>query len=135
MFLRRGHAYVYFIYGTSYCINVSSESAGIGAAVLLRAGEPLVGTELMAARRKTPVLRDLCRGPGRLAQALAVTRRHDGLDVCAAGPLWLARGEAAPVAVETSVRIGLTKEVARELRFYERDSRFVSGRGRAKAAP
>ncbi len=134
MFLERGHAYVYFIYGTSFCINVSSEVAGIGAAVLLRAAEPIAGIEIMRARRGPvrdgPVRDgDLCRGPGRLARALAVTRLHDGLDLCAPAPLWLAARRTAPrdAAIGTSVRIGLTKEAARVLRFFERDSTYVSG--------
>jgi DNA-3-methyladenine glycosylase len=73
--------------------------------------------------------RDLCRGPGRLAQALAVTRLHDGLDLCAPGPLWLAAHAREAVArrVGTSVRIGLTKEAERVLRFFEPGSPYVSG--------
>ena len=129
MFLRAGHAYVYFVYGTAFCINVSSEGAGVGAAVLLRAGEPVLGLDLMRVRRGAVRDRDLCRGPGRLAQALAVTRLHDGLDLCAAGPLWLATHRAAvpAAAIGTSARIGLTKEADRVLRFFERDSAHVSG--------
>jgi DNA-3-methyladenine glycosylase len=130
MYLRRGHAYVYFIYGTWFCLNVSSEAAGSGAAVLLRAGEPTLALEVMRARRGANVPdRDLCRGPGRLAQALAVTRLHDGLDLCAPGPLWLATDAREPAVrrVGTSVRIGLTKEAERVLRFFEPESPYVSG--------
>ena len=131
MFKRRGHAYVYFIYGTSFCINVSSESQGIGAAVLLRAGEPLVGVDLMRVRRGPVRERDLARGPGRLAKALAVTRLHDGLDLCAPGPLWLAEHPAPnEVVVGTSVRIGLTKEAGRVLRFFDAGSAYLSGSAR-----
>ncbi|MDQ2907975.1 MAG: DNA-3-methyladenine glycosylase [Candidatus Eremiobacteraeota bacterium] len=126
MFLRRGHAYVYRIYGTSECLNVSSERPGIGAAVLLRAAEPLGGCALMEARRGCTVHGFLCRGPGRLARALAVTRLEDGLDLCAPGPLWLAFGRP-PISIATSVRIGLTKEASRPLRFFERGSPWVSG--------
>ncbi len=124
----RGHAYVYFIYGNYYCLNVSSEVAGVGAGVLIRAGRPVLGASVMQARRGDVPERDLCRGPGRLATALAITRIHDGLDLCRRGPLWL----AAPAAGEgpeigRSVRIGLTKETGRLLRFYERGSPYVSG--------
>jgi DNA-3-methyladenine glycosylase len=95
--------------------------------VLLRAAEPLAGLELMHARRPRSTARDLCRGPGRLATALAVTRLHDGLDLCAPGPLWLAAPTQPLRNVGESVRIGLTKEADRVLRFFESGSRFVSG--------
>ncbi len=126
LFGRRGLAYVYFIYGSHFCINVSSERAGIGAGVLIRAGEPVAGVALMQSRRPRATPRDLCRGPGRLATALAVTRLHDALDLCAPGPLWLAAGSGT-IDAATSVRIGLTKEADRRLRFFERGSPFVSG--------
>ena len=125
MFLRPGHAYVYFIYGTSYCLNVSSEAAGVGAAVLLRAAVPLEGIDVMRERRGFRDDRLLCRGPGRLAAAFAITRLYDGLDLCAAGPLWLAAG-SAPASIGESVRIGLRKETARVLRFFEAGSPFLS---------
>src|SRR5579862_2210599 len=69
LFLRRGHAYVYFTYGSSFMMNVSSETPGVGAGVLLRALEPLEGIPFMEQRRGTQRLLDLARGPGRLAQA------------------------------------------------------------------
>ncbi|MBD5634638.1 MAG: DNA-3-methyladenine glycosylase, partial [Candidatus Eremiobacteraeota bacterium] len=72
LFRRRGLAYVYFIYGNHFCVNVSSEVEGVGAGVLLRAAEPLVGLELMRSRRPGSPERDLLRGPGRLAAALGV---------------------------------------------------------------
>ena len=72
--------------------NVSSEAAGVGAGVLLRALEPLEGIELMEARRGTHERLDLARGPGRLAAALAIDRGLDGIDLCAPGRLWLAAG-------------------------------------------
>lgn len=129
LFLERGHAYVCFIYGSSYCLNVSSELPGIGAGVLLRALEPLDGIALMRRRRGTARLRDLARGPGRLAAALRIDLRHDGVDLCADGPLWLGRaqhaGSIGPIG--TSVRIGVTREANRMLRFYERGNPLVSG--------
>jgi DNA-3-methyladenine glycosylase len=138
MFLKRGHAYVYLIYGTAHCLNVTSERPGIGAAVLIRAAEPLTGLEIMQRRRNTTNPRDLCRGPGRLAQAFALDRTHDKLDLCERGAtLWLAanervtRSSAAGVPLRAhigeSTRIGITKEASRVLRFFERNSRFASG--------
>jgi DNA-3-methyladenine glycosylase len=127
LFRRRGIAYVYFIYGCYFCINVSSEREGVGAGVLVRAAEPLAGIDLMHARRPRATSRDLCRGPGRLATALAVTRLHDGLDLCAPGPLWLAAPAQPAPAVGESSRIGLTKEADRVLRFFEAGNSFVSG--------
>src|SRR5215831_17471227 len=127
LFLRRGHAYVYFVYGCWYALNVSGERPGVGAGVLLRALEPMEGVETMRRLRGTDRELDLARGPGRLASAMDIDRRLDGLDLCAAGPLWLgaARSPAGPVA--RSVRIGITREIHRKLRFFERDNAFVSG--------
>ncbi len=127
LFLRRGHAYVYFIYGVSYLLNVSSEKAGAGAGVLLRALEPLDGVDLMRRRRGVQRIQDLARGPGRLTVAMGVGIRDDGMDLCAAGPLWLGTAVRPPGEIGVSVRIGITREAHRPLRFFERGSRFVSG--------
>jgi DNA-3-methyladenine glycosylase len=127
LFLDRGHAYVYFIYGCWFCLNVSSEYAGIGAGVLLRAAEPLEGSGLMARRRGTTRPRDLARGPGRLATAFGIDARLDGLDLCAGHALWLGEAERPSSRIAASVRIGLSKEADRVLRFYERGNLFVSG--------
>ena len=127
LFLKLGHAYVYVVYGRLNLLNVSSERAGIGAGVLLRALEPLEGVATMQRRRGTKRLRDLTRGPGRLTVAIGVAMRHDGVDLCGSGPLWLgtATKPAGPIGV--SVRIGLTREPHRLLRFYEGGNPFVSG--------
>ena len=135
MFLRHGHAYVYFIYGSRYALNVSSEPPGVGAGVLIRALEPLDGIELMQRRRGTLALQDLARGPGRLASAMAIDRDLDGLDLCTGTRLWLAEAAKPPGQIGESVRIGLTKEVDRVLRFFERGSRFVSGPKRLAVSP
>jgi DNA-3-methyladenine glycosylase len=127
LFLQRGRAYVYFIYGSSYCLNVASESQGVGAGVLLRALEPLEGVAEMERERGTARLRDLARGPGRLAQAMQVDLRLDGVDLCTDRRLWLGDAARPSGAIGRSVRIGLTKEAHRLLRFYERGSPFVSG--------
>ena len=127
LFLDRGFAYVYFIYGTSYMLNVSAEEPGVGAGVLLRAIEPLEGINVMKRLRKTGKLRDLARGPGRLAAALRIDRRLDGVDLCAEGPLWLGTAVRETARVSVTVRIGITHEVGRRLRFFEAGSPFVSG--------
>jgi DNA-3-methyladenine glycosylase len=127
LFLERGHAYVHLAYGISWMINVSSESAGIGAGVLLRALEPVDGIECMRRNRHVQALLDLARGPGRLAAALAIDKRLDGVDLCSGGELWLARDEFATRRPGTSTRIGLSRAADRRLRFYVRGNRFVSG--------
>ncbi|TCS10187.1 DNA-3-methyladenine glycosylase [Caulobacter sp. BK020] len=127
LFLEPGHAYVYLNYGTSWMLNVSSEAAGTGAGVLIRALQPLEGIAVMQRNRGTGRLRDLARGPGRLAQALGIQAWADGLDLCRKGPLWLAHGDREAGEIGQSLRIGISKEADRVLRFYRRDSPFVSG--------
>ena len=127
LFLERGHAYVYLAYGVSWMLNISSETKGVGAGVLIRALEPLEGIAIMARNRGTERLRDLTRGPGRLAQALRIDRSLDGLDLCQKGPLWLARDDHDPGEIGKSVRIGISREAERILRFYLRASPYVSG--------
>jgi DNA-3-methyladenine glycosylase len=129
--------YVYFNYGMHFMLNISSERAGVGGGVLIRALEPLEGVELMQRHRKLTRLLDLTRGPGRLAAALQIDRRLDGLDLFSRGPLWLgvlkpsrigARVVEGPdFHVGTTVRIGITRWADRPFRFYERGNPFVSG--------
>ena len=127
LFLERGHAYIYLAYGSSYMLNVSSEMPGIGAGVLIRALEPVEGIPIMRVNRGIERLRDLARGPGRLAAALRVDSRFDGLDLCRQGPLWLGRCGHEPGEIAKSVRIGISRDAGRLLRFYLRESPFVSG--------
>lgn len=127
MYFAQGHAYVFFNYGAHFMLNVVSEPEGTAAAILIRALEPLEGIEIMQRRRKTSRLLDLTRGPGRLAAALKIDRRHDGLDLCADGALWLGVSNLPGKAIGKSVRIGITRAAHRPLRFYERGNPFVSG--------
>lgn len=127
LFKEKGIAYVYFIYGTSFMLNVTADDPGVGAGVLLRAIEPLDGVSLMKRLRKTDKLLDLARGPGRLAAALKIDRRMDGVDLCANGPLWLGTAVRETGDIGMSVRIGISREVHRPLRFFEAGSPFVSG--------
>ena len=127
LFLRRGHAYVYFVYGCWFAVNVSAELPGIGGGVLLRALEPTHGIRAMQRRRGTRKLTDLARGPGRLAAAMDIDRRLDGVDLCAAGALWLGSALQPEGDIGVSVRIGISREVDRKLRYFERDNAHVSG--------
>ena len=127
LFLERGHAYVYFAYGRAYMLNVSSEIAGIGAGVLIRALEPRDGIAIMQRNRQIERLRDLARGPGRLTAALRVDCRFDGLDLCREGPLWLGHCDHEPGEIGQSIRIGIARDANRLLRFYLRGSPFVGG--------
>jgi DNA-3-methyladenine glycosylase len=127
LFLGRGYCYVYFTYGSSFMVNVTSEEPGIGAGVLLRALEPLEGIKTMQRFRKTTRILDIARGPGRLARAMQIDKRYDGTDLCAAGPLWLGTPARPIGAVGSSTRIGLTREVNRKRRFFESGNPYVSG--------
>jgi DNA-3-methyladenine glycosylase len=127
-------AYVYQIYGTSFCFNLSSESDGNGAGVLVRALEPVEGLALMAKRRATRAVKDLCRGPGRLCCALAIDRSLDGVDLFSNPNLWLAGANGTRVRVRRSTRIGVTKAAQRRLRFYAAGSPFLSGPARLSPA-
>jgi DNA-3-methyladenine glycosylase len=129
LFLEHGHAYVYVAYGISDMLNVSSEIQGIGAGVLIRALEPLEGIPIMRLNRGVERVRDLARGPGRLTAALRVDRSLDGLDLCREGPLWLGHGDDEPGEIGQSIRIGISRDPDRLLRFYVRGSPFVSGPG------
>jgi DNA-3-methyladenine glycosylase len=127
MYLARGHAYIFFNYGAHFMLNVVSEPTGTAAAILIRALEPIDGIALMQKNRKTSRVLDLTRGPGRLAAAFQIDRRHDGLDLCAPGALWLGATKRPVGPIGKSIRIGITQAADRLLRFYERGSLFVSG--------
>jgi len=132
VFGRPGTSYVYFIYGNHFCLNVATEPPGIGAAVLIRAAEPISGIETMRARR--PHIEDarLASGPGNLCRALAIDRSLDGVDL-ANGRIHIISGEA-PRRLFEGPRIGLA--VAREwpLRFFDADSPSVSAHRRGRPA-
>jgi DNA-3-methyladenine glycosylase len=128
LFLARGHAYVRFTYGSCWLFNISAETPGVGAGVLIRAIEPVEGVARMIRNRGVSRLTDLARGPGRLTAALAIDKRVDGIDLCAAkSPIWLGAGLRRAPKIGVSVRIGISRAARRRLRFYERGSPFVSG--------
>jgi DNA-3-methyladenine glycosylase len=123
MFGPAGRAYVYRSYGIHWCLNFVCGDAS-GSAVLIRALEPTRGVNVMRKRRGLDDLRLLCAGPGRLCQALAITREHDGLRLDKS-PFALQARESEP-RIATGVRIGITRAAELPWRFVEVDSPFVS---------
>jgi len=124
MFGPPGHAYVYRSYGIHWCLNLVCEEVGVANAVLLRALEPTRGLEQMRARRGLEDERLLCSGPGRLCQALSVTREHDGLPLDRP-PFELLAGDS-PVDIVNGPRIGITRGAELPWRYAEAGSRFLS---------
>jgi DNA-3-methyladenine glycosylase len=130
-----GHAYVYFIYGNHYCLNVSCEPEGQAGSVLIRALDPLSGVEEMARARGIEIggpkdLLKLTSGPGRLAQAFGITRARDnGCDLTsAASSLWIGDDGYRAKGIHTTCRIGITKAAEKPLRYILAGNPFVSGR-------
>jgi len=137
MFAEAGTLYVYTIH-THHCLNAVTEPAEVGSAVLIRAVEPVWGLETMRRRRRLAegATRQLCRGPGRLAQALGIDKRHDRLDLCLPGDVWIAPWQhACTIHPRQSGRIGLSKAATEPLRFFIDQNRFVSGRVAPHSAP
>ena len=130
MFGPAGHAYVYLIYGFHCLLNFVTESVGIPAVVLIRAIEPREGIELMQERRRTSVARNLCSGPGKLCQAFAIDRSHNGSDICGAELYVEDRGERVK-NIATTPRIGIDyagKWKHKPWRFVVKNSEFASKR-------
>ncbi len=130
-----GRAYVYRSYGIHACLNAVCEPAGVGAAVLIRALEPVSGLEEMRTRRGVERVEDLCSGPGKLTQALGIELADNGVDL-AKGPVFISE---RPVGwehpeVSADVRIGITKAAELPWRFVATGSRFLSRPLRARAA-
>ncbi len=125
MFGPPGHLYVYFTYGMHYCLNVVTGASGESSAVLIRAGEPLWGTELMAKRRGVSDIYNLASGPAKLAQALGVERSFDGVDLCASS-IGIFDDDYLPWAVVQATRVGLSRDGGHLWRFCIEDNRFVS---------
>jgi DNA-3-methyladenine glycosylase len=122
-----GVAYLYRSYGIHACLNAVCEDEGVGAAVLIRALEPVEGIDLMRSRRGLDRVEDLCSGPGKLTEALAIGLELNGTDLLR-GPIVIAGRPAAwrDVAVVPSRRIGITKAAELPWRFSAHGSRFLS---------
>jgi DNA-3-methyladenine glycosylase len=124
MFGPPGHVYVYRSYGIHWCLNFVCEAVGSASAVLIRALAPAHGLDVMRERRGLDDPRLLCAGPGRLCQALAITREHDGLALDEP-PFELLAREAAP-ELAVGPRIGITKAAEQPWRYGLAGSRFLS---------
>jgi len=134
MFGPPGYAYIYFIYGNHYCLNVSCEPDGKPGGVLFRAAEPLSGIEAMSRAREIEIrgpkdLPKLTSGPGRLAEAFGITRiRDNGCDLTSpARSLWLGDDGYRPRGIRIGPRIGITKAADKPLRYFLGGNPFVSG--------
>jgi DNA-3-methyladenine glycosylase len=130
MFGPAGHAYVYRSYGIHWCLNLVCGEEGVPEAALIRALEPTKGIEAQRDRRGVEDVRALCSGPGKLCQALAITRDHDGRPLDRP-PFRLEQRTTAPEIV-TAPRIGLTRATELSWRYLEAGSPYVS-RGRPRA--
>jgi DNA-3-methyladenine glycosylase len=134
-----GYAYIYFIYGNHYCLNVSCEPEGQAGGVLFRALEPLTGTEEMARARGIVIegprdLPLLTSGPGRLCEAFGITRTRDnGCDLTSpASGLWIGEDGFRTKGIEVTERIGITKAADQKLRYILKGNAFVSRKIKSK---
>ena len=131
MFEGGGLAYVYFIYGSSFCLNATSEVNGKPGAVLVRALQPVFGIREMRTNRGLPSnpVRDIANGPGKICQAMRITRALNGTDLTQSPELMISQErDACQFEIESSPRIGVTKARRRNWRFYINGSEFVSRR-------
>ena len=127
MFGEPGHAYIYFTYGNHYCLNVTTQPPGVAGAVLIRAVEPLKGSDIMKQLRPGVPEQQLTNGPGKLTQAFAIDKSLNQIDLTKRGNLFI--GQASnepPVTVERSPRIGITVGIERLWRFYIKSNDYVS---------
>ncbi len=130
MFQRAGHAYVYFIYGMHYMLNIVTEAEGCPAAVLIRAAQPMEGQQQMQINRKINTTK-LCNGPAKLCKAMNITKAQNKLDLCDNSELWLEEFiNVKPEQIQTSPRIGIgyadKKDQNKHWRFFLKDNPHVS---------
>lgn len=132
MFEEPGHAYVYFIYGNHYCLNVVTEKHGTAGAVLIRAIEPVKGIDVMFKLRGKPKgemekkIFDLTNGPGKLTQAFKIDRTHNRADLTKGDPV-IMKGGHEKIPIARSGRIGISQASDKLYRFYIKGNSFVSG--------
>jgi DNA-3-methyladenine glycosylase len=133
MFGPPGHAYIYFIYGMYWCLNVVTAGEGKGEAVLIRALEPVEGLELMSKRRETSNIYNLCSGPGKLTQAMGISSNLNGVSFFN-NSLYLLSNDSykpqyqpvKPDDIAQTGRIGIIKAKELPLRFFLKDNPFAS---------
>jgi len=128
MFGEVGHAYVYFTYGNHYCLNiVAKEDTTPAGAVLIRAVEPIEGVSFMRRYRKTSDPHNLTSGPGKLTQALKVTKRQNGVDITKKEELYVVNGKHIDKSeIVATSRIGIRVALDKQWRFLIADNEFVS---------
>ena len=127
MFGEQGRAYIYFTYGNHFCLNATARDNLPAGAVLIRAIEPLEGIEEMMRNRKTSVLTNIGSGPGKLTQALKITRQQNSADLCTKGELYIARSnDKISSKIGKSSRIGIVRAVDKKWRFFIEENRHVS---------
>lgn len=120
-----GTIYVYRSYGIHYCVNIVAHVPGTAGAALIRAVDPVEGAAIMARRRGVPQTGPVATGPGRVTQALAITLDDNHRDVVVSNDIFIV-ARAAPIMVKHSRRIGITRDVEREWRFFDPSSKAVS---------
>ena len=143
MFGEGGHLYVYFTYGMHFCANVGTREEGIGEAVLIRAVEPIAGTEVMAKNRSKGMVPTgaspysalhtphLTNGPAKVCQAFGIARKHNGVDLCS-NAIWIAASTLKPetsnskLSISSSPRIGIRTGRERKWWFYVKGSSWAS---------
>jgi len=133
MFGEVGHAYVYFTYGNHYCLNiVAKDYATPAGAVLIRAIEPIDGVSLMHRYRKTHDPYNLASGPGKLTQALKITKKQNDIDVTKKGELYIVNGkDISKSEIFATSRIGIRVALDKQWRFLIADNKFVSKKVKA----
>jgi len=129
MFGEGGYAYIYFIYGKHFCLNVTTEKVGVPGAVLIRAVEPVYGIEIMKRKRRTENVRNLTNGPGKLTQAMDITVELNGWDLTRGEKLYICDLDVVePFEVVSSGRIGVKAGADKPWRFFIKGNLFVSRR-------
>ncbi|HEY4672814.1 MAG TPA: DNA-3-methyladenine glycosylase [Nitrososphaerales archaeon] len=127
MFGEQGHAYVYFTYGNHFCLNATARDNLPAGAVLIRAIEPMEGIEEMMQNRQTSVLTNIGSGPGKITQAMKITREQNFADLCTKGELYIARSnDEINSKIGKSSRIGIVRAVDKRWRFFIEENLHVS---------
>ncbi|API86623.1 DNA-3-methyladenine glycosylase [Francisella uliginis] len=130
MFEKAGTSYVYFTYGIHYCMNVVTSEVGVGEAVLIRALEPIQGIDQMQINRSKTKLKDLCSGPAKLAQAMNINLKDNGVNLLDTnGHLYLRYNDKIDsFDITETQRIGISKAKEELLRFYIKDNKYISSK-------